>query len=666
MTARKLKAWRNRSRAGIPRSTIEASVQSASSLANWLSFRFDLFAHLTMAVALGDLEGNIIACNPAFGQLVGRECEALIGKPWDDLTHPDDLARGRALLATHRAGSQQDLSLEKRYVRPDGSLVWAQLSFVPIARDGQRVATMTFAQDITSTVIANANANAASSRLDKALRLSTEGFWEWNLVTEDMYVSPAWREITGWPQEGPPPDAVAWQAMLYPEDAEKVGHALAATMAGPIDPFSLEYRIRTKRGIRRVLDHGRVLARGSDGRAQMMVGCITDVTSLREAQDALQQAQKMESLGRLAGGIAHDFNNLLTTIAGNTALAMREATDRQHAFLMQIDRAVESAAALTGRLLAFCRKQLLEPRPVRLPDLVRRLEGLLARLIGSHVTLDVRIKGGEQAVQVDPGQAEQAIINLVLNARDAMPDGGSVVLTIEDSQIVPNPSAWPSAKLGPYVAITVSDTGTGLSERARNHLFEPFFTTKDHGMGTGLGLSTVYGVVEQHGGFIEVESEIGKGTSFKLMFPHAPNNDSVAPPRPTEWVRGHEHVVLVEDDQLVRGVIKSCLEELGYRVTEFASADAYMREAAALSQASLIITDVMMPGMRGNELVKLIRQRDPDMPVLYLSGYTDNQDLGGDDDTAPTEFLAKPFSPPDLARKLRRLLDMRKAAAIEP
>jgi PAS domain S-box-containing protein len=636
-------------------------VQSAPSFADSLSFGFDLFAQLTIAVVLGDLSGRIITCNAAFANLVGRDLESLTGTSWDDLTHPDDIAAGHQTLELLQTTRSRSHAIEKRYVRPDGTVVWVESSFVPIERDHERVATLALVHDITSAVAAKASANAASSRLDKALRLSTEGFWEWNLAAQEMYVSPAWREIAGWPQEGPPPDALAWQTILHPEDAEKVGHALAATIAGPVDPFSLEYRIRTKRGIRRVLDHGRVLARDADGRAQMMVGCITDVTSLREAQDALQQAQKMESLGRLAGGIAHDFNNLLTTIAGNTALAMREATDRQHGFLVQIDRAVESAAALTGRLLAFCRKQLLEPRPVCMPDLVRRLESLLARLIGSHVVLDVRITGGETAVQVDPGQAEQAIINLVLNARDAMPNGGVVVISVQDSASVPNPSAWPSAKPGPYVAVTVSDSGTGLSERARNHLFEPFFTTKDHGMGTGLGLSTVYGVVEQHGGFIEVESELGKGTCFKLHFPHAQGDEAVTPPRPSEWVRGHEHVVIVEDDELVRGVIHNCLQELGYHVTAFASGDAYVKGMDELQAVSLVITDVIMPGMRGNELVKLIRQRDHDMPVLYLSGYTDNEELvSGDEAAAPTEFLAKPFSPPDLARKLRRLLDARK------
>ena len=380
-------------------------------------------------------------------------------------------------------------------------------------------------------------------------------------------------------------------------------------------------------------------------------------------EDQLRQSQKMEAIGRLAGGIAHDLNNALTAIAGYAELALNEVA-ADHAArndVEEIRRAAERAGSVTRQLLAFSRKQLLEPRVFDLNETIAAISRLLARLLGADVDVQTRLSGEMLPVLGDPGQVEQAVINLAVNARDAMPGGGTLVLATA-REIVDEPFArsHPPLPAGPYVVLRVSDSGHGMPADTMAHIFEPFFTTKDVGKGTGLGLSMVYGTMKQSGGFIFVDSEIDRGTTFQLYFPPAAAPaaaaDGAARGRTGER-HGHETLLIAEDEPSVRNLVASALRHDGYHLLLAASAE----EAIALAEAhdgpiDLLLTDATMPGKSGIELAQLMTQRRPGIPIIVMSGYTEEAlDLPGL--AEPIALLQKPFTPRELRRRLRDILD---------
>jgi PAS domain S-box-containing protein len=380
-----------------------------------------------------------------------------------------------------------------------------------------------------------------------------------------------------------------------------------------------------------------------------------------EAQ--LRQSQKMESIGRLAGGVAHDFNNLLTAILGNTDLALMEI-ERNHPLyssLTVVMRAAERAADLTRQLLAFSRKQIIEPEPVDLGDLIENMHKMLARLIGEDIRLEILAPRQQCLIKADPGQIEQIIVNLVINARDAMPDGGRLILEVVDQYLDDEyVRRHPYTKAGEYVMLAVSDTGCGMTAEVKQHIFEPFFTTKPLGKGTGLGLATSYGAVKQHGGSIEVYSEPGHGTTFKIYFPRL--MEEVArhkePTRTEELPGGTETILLVEDDPGVLDFSLGVLKHLGYQVLAAASGEAALAQAEAHPAViHLLITDVIMPGMNGRILADRLVSKRPDLRVLFSSGYTENVIVHHGVLEEGISFLGKPFTVLSLARKVRDVLD---------
>jgi two-component system cell cycle sensor histidine kinase/response regulator CckA len=390
--------------------------------------------------------------------------------------------------------------------------------------------------------------------------------------------------------------------------------------------------------------------------------------ALRQSEERLRQAQKMEAVGRLAGGVAHDFNNLLTVIISYSDLLLEDlgSDDPKRDDVGQIRKAAEGAAALTRQLLAFSRQQVLQPKALDLKATVAGTEKLLNRLIGEDIRLITFLAPDLGVVKADPGQIEQIIINLAVNARDAMPTGGR--LTIEAANVDMGEAyvrGHAPATPGRYVMLALSDTGIGMDEQTKARIFEPFFTTKEPGKGTGLGLATVYGIVKQSGGFIWVYSEPGHGTSFKVYLPRVdePAEPAAAPTATAEPARGTETVLVVEDAASVRMVTRQVLERYGYTVLEAPNGDTALRLAAKHhGPIHLLLTDVVMPGLSGRQLAEQLAQLRPDMKLLYASGYADHAIVHHGILEPGIAYLEKPFTPETLGRRVRQLLDSSPAA----
>jgi two-component system, cell cycle sensor histidine kinase and response regulator CckA len=405
------------------------------------------------------------------------------------------------------------------------------------------------------------------------------------------------------------------------------------------------------------------LLRDSSGTEIGTLAILEDTTERKRLEAQLRQAQKMEAIGRLAGGIAHDFNNLLAVIMGHSDLirsVLRKGDALAHD-VEQIRRASERAATLTRQLLAFSRRQFLQPQVIDVNTLVGNLATMLRRLIGEDVRLDLRLDPQAGRVSADPGQLEQVIMNLAVNARDAMPQGGR--LTLETAQAMLDRAfvaAHPGSSSGPHVRLSIHDTGCGMSPEVLSHLFEPFFTTKEPGRGTGLGLSTVYGIVKQHRGYIDVTSEPGRGTSFGVYLPRidARATPERAAPREQPQPGGHETVLFVEDEVAVRDLVQRVLSNGGYTVLAAGDgAEALGVVEAHAGPIHLVVTDVIMPGMGGPELAARVRARHPAVRLIYVSGYTADQLHAQTELGADAILLAKPFTSQELLRKVREVLD---------
>ncbi len=450
-----------------------------------------------------------------------------------------------------------------------------------------------------------------SDRLACVLELAADGTWEWDVAAQTVTASRRLSNMIGLPQGERFPDAVEWQAMIHPDDAAMVQEAFERLM-GPEGQFDCEYRLHTRRGEVRVRDRARVLERDAAGGPARILGVVTDVTAQRAAEDAIRHGQRIDALGRLASGIAHDINNLLTSIAGNAALLERRMDEDAAPLVGDITLAVDDAAHLTANLLGFSRRDAGTPGPLALGAHVTRTAQLLRRLLGDSVELALRIRSEQTAVLVDPGQVDQILLNLVINARDAMPRGGTITIEVDDAEVCRPPAGgWSNARSGRHVCISVADQGSGIAAAAMDHLFEPFFTTKPRGAGTGLGLFTVRGLVDQYGGFVEVASVPERGTTFRVYLPATTTAAARATPRSPEWVRGSERVVLVDDDRRVLDALARTLEALGYQVTVFGSGEECLAALDRVAAADLVITDVVMPGIGGRDLAARLHAAAP-------------------------------------------------------
>lgn len=454
---------------------------------------------------------------------------------------------------------------------------------------------------------------------------------------------------------------------IHPDDLPRVRQVMADALSNR-EPFVCEHRILLPDGIERIaLGRGQIEV-NARGEVVKMFGVVQDITEAKRKEEALmrseeqlRQSQKMEAVGRLAGGVAHDFNNLLMVINGYSSMSLQkmETTHPLRKHTEEILKASERAGALTRQLLAFSRKQLLQPRVLDLNEVVNGMSKMLRRLIGENVELHTLFETSLGHVRADQGQIEQVIMNMAINARDAMPGGGK--LTIRTANVfIDQKTSFRNRELeiGEYVMLSIGDTGVGMNDEIKSHLFEPFFTTKGIGKGTGLGLATSYGIICQSGGDVRVYSEPNSGTTFKIYLPRTNAElDKVQKFDLDELPRGTESLLVVEDDKTVRKMIVSALTQCGYRVQEAGE----VAEALPLIESSfrfdLVITDVIMPKMSGKDLYDRIKKIRPDMKVLFISGYTDDvlEHSGVLDEGA--FFLEKPFSPARLSRKIREVID---------
>ena len=408
-----------------------------------------------------------------------------------------------------------------------------------------------------------------------------------------------------------------------------------------------------------------------DGAPVGLQGTARDVTERKELEEQLRQSQKMEAIGRLAGGIAHDFNNLLTAITGYSELSMQRLADEDPLFgnLQEIKKAGDRAASLTRQLLAFSRKQVLQPKVLDLNLVVSDLERMLTRLIGENIELCTLLEPKLASIKVDPGQIEQIIMNLAVNARDAMPQGGK--LTIETRNVLVDDEyarRHIAVTPGPFVMLAVSDSGSGIDSQTQSRIFEPFFTTKEVGKGTGLGLSTVYGIVKQSGGNIWVHSEVGLGTTFTIYLPSTEENLQTYKRESgnERGFRGTETVLITEDEEVVRKLACQVLRMHGYKLLEAADgSEALLICESHLAPIDLLITDVVMPGMSGPELASRLTELRPESKVLLMSGYTDSAIVHHGVLEGGANFIQKPFSTEALAIKVREVLDAKQGAEYE-
>ncbi len=572
--------------------------------------------------------------------------------------HPDDRARASAIRHVESARPQ---AFELRIIRRDGAVRWV-LVHVHVGRlpgtDGQtEVVRSGTLQDITERKEHEAMAGrfvSASPVVIYALQIQGDHL-------QLRWVSDNIEAFSGWPVEDTfEPDW--WRRNIHPEDRDRV--IAAQTLSALGEHHRQEFRFRRADAAYMWVADERRLVRDALGQPAEVVGSWTDITDRVRLEEQLRQSQKIEALGLLAGGIAHDFNNMLTVVAGNVDLLspMLPAAGSERHLLDEIRDAGERAAALTRQLLAFSRSQVLAPREVRLNRVVDRTRSMLRRLIGEDVRFECRLAPDSGWVLVDPGQLEQVIVNLAVNARDAMPEGGELVIETDAVELDADYARLhPGVQPGPYARLVVADTGHGMSSEVMARIWEPFFTSKPPGQGTGLGLSTVFGIVKQSGGQIDVESAVGQGTRFVIHLPRVLPADEL-PVQGFDAVAGktgrprHETILLVEDEEAVRKLAKIALERSGYAVLVAANGRAAMDVAGRHAGGiDLLVTDVVMPEMRGPQLAAVLRERRPALKVLFMSGYI--QDAAERTDLAEQRFLHKPFSLRQLTDTVRDLLD---------
>ena len=599
---------------------------------------------------------------PVVTAVLGYTTTEWVAMPPPSVVHPDDRAAVLAEVERLSARECRTARKEARIRHKEGHYLHMELLGVDLRDDPGGGGFLVVFKDVTERKRAEIALRDSAQVLEDAQSVAKIGSWVSDEVTGALAWSAETYRIFGL-APGEPMSVERFYSLVHPDDVEELRRAVLDDE----NAFSRVHRVvRPDGSIRYVHERART-EYDLEGRRLRMVGTVQDVTEQKRTEDELRHAQKMEAVGRLAGGVAHDFNNLLALILAQCEwiqgeLAVEHPLQQE---LREIAGASERGATLTRQLLAFSRRHRAISHVLRLDSVVADTERMLRRLLGEHLFIEVELRSDGAAVLVDRGQLEQVLINLAVNARDAMPQGGLLRIATEVTR-VESARRLPTGDLPPglYVVLSVRDEGHGIDEHTMTRLFEPFFTTKPLGEGTGLGLSAVFGIVQQAGGGVSVETTLNRGTTFRVLLPCVGKAASSEAEREgREGPRGTETVLVVEDDASLRAVIARILGSLGYQVLVAANGD----EALAVSRDSrppihAVLADLLMPGHDGRTAVRRLRQRRPELKAMYMSGYAepevfDRADGAGTDDDAPT--LAKPFTARELATTLRKVLDAR-------
>jgi PAS domain S-box-containing protein len=617
-------------------------------------------------------DGSLNWFNPRVYEYAGSGPGELDGEKWGRIVHPDDVPN--AVAAWTRAVSSGELyEIEFRLRRGDGAYRWF-LARAVSARDPQGsivrwIGTNTDVHD--QKVIADQLAELNATLAQRVEEKTRERDRIWN-VSQDLLVvadrsgvwrtiNPAWTKTLGWSEAELLNRTSEW--LLHPDDSARTRAEMNSLIQRNLT-VRFENRFRHKDGSYRWLSWTGVPDR------ELIYGVARDVTAekaaaerLKVTEEALLQSQKMEAVGQLTGGIAHDFNNLLTGIVGSLDLLQtRLGQGRTDNVARYIDAAMTSAnraAALTHRLLAFARRQPLIPKSVDVNQLVVSLEDLLRRTIGETIDLTIVASEDLWCTFCDPNQLESGLLNLAINARDAMPDGGKLTISTTNARLDDLTANAPALTPGDYICIAVTDTGTGMSAEVAARAFDPFFTTKPIGQGTGLGLSMIYGFARQSNGHVHIDSEIGQGTSVKLYLPRHHGDvaaEHASAVKAAEYAANGETVLVVEDEPIVRGVILEMLGEQGYRTLDAIDGASGLKILRSEARVDLLVTDVGLPGMNGRQLADQARETRPDLRILFITGYAESVAMAGGFLQPGMEMITKPFDLDNLSRRVRAMI----------
>jgi PAS domain S-box-containing protein len=612
---------------------------------------------------------RFVRINKAGERILGHPRERLINQDSSDLVPPEEEAQFHASDQLVAMTGQVVEIPEETITNPDMGLILMHTIKVPVFADGGEVRyVLGISEDITTRKAAEQGRRESEERYRHIIDAITNYIVSVRIehgALVSVNHGPGSVAITGYTPEELNADPGLWDNLVVPEDRELVEESVRRVLTG-VRIAPIEYRLRRKDGVVRWVRETLVLRFDADGTPTAYDGLVQDITEPKTLQNQLLQAQKMEGIGRLAGGVAHDFNNLLTAILGYVEMCRTDLPPElppdhpARLDLQEVAAAGERAASLTRQLLTFASRQIVAPVRLDISSLVTDSLKMLQRLLGDDIEIEASLASDLRTVVADPGQIEQLLVNLTVNARDAMPRGGRLMIEVANELIDPETAkARPGAVPGPHVLLAVTDTGEGMTEEVRSRLFEPFFTTKGPGKGTGLGLATCHGIVKQLSGHMEVDSEPGQGTMFRI---HLPSQIDPADPRPLapsapRASDGTETVLVVEDEPRVRRLTVRCLRARGYTVLEAAKgADAIRVVLRTGNTIDLIVSDVMMPGMSGPTLIRELSVLAPRARVLLMSGHADSAVF----DEAPElghAFLAKPYTLERLARKVREVLD---------
>jgi two-component system, cell cycle sensor histidine kinase and response regulator CckA len=606
-----------------------------------------------------DENSTILYVNKSVERVFGYSVPELLGQPIM-LLMPDYLREiHKAAIIRYTQTGQKHInweSVELPGLHKNGQEIPLELSFGEFIKHGKRYFTG-IARDISERKQVEQELRKSEERYRDLVENARDIIYSHDLQGNYTSINKAGERITGYTRE----EALQMNLAqtVVPEYQEKARQMIAKKLANEeVTIYDLEIIAKDGHQVAVEVNTRLVL---QDGVPVGVQGIARDITERKQLEEQLRQAQKMEAIGRLAGGIAHDFNNLLTVITGYSNLLLKmSSADSLRPSLEEIKKASDRAATLTGQLLAFSRRQVLQPKILSLNAVIREMENMLQCLIGEDIQLRMELQPELANIKADPGQIEQVVMNLAVNARDAMPQGGK--LTIETGYVHLTEEYIQqhiAVRPGHYIMLGVSDTGTGMDEQIQKRIFEPFFTTKAVGKGTGLGLSTVYGIVTQSGGHIWVYSEVGQGTTFKIYLPcvveSAPAYKRSA--EREEVKRGTETILLAEDEEMVRKLAREVLERYGYRVIEAANGTAALALCEQMQEPiHLLVSDVVMPELGGRELAQRLAPLHPQMKVLYMSGYTDNAIVHHGILNSDLSFIQKPFTPEALAHKVREVL----------